>query len=661
MSWRNLLRAYDETALAELANPGLVRRAAKKLDAVTLLHDEPERADFTVADATVSVAGKTLPDATCTCPAPGLCWHLIAVALWARQEPGSGLDEPAGSAAIDALLATEPSTIFAWAGKPACRKAYALYGKLREPQGRCEISHQAVLIRLPELDFECRFLPATGVDGMVASSPDKAYQLCAILAALAAHGVQWQWPDHALPAAEQPLTSQDRKLLTDVVSTSGQLLEAGLLHVSAQDLPPLVALSRQAAADGFPRLARLLGRVVGQVEELAARGPHADVGRTLEVLAKLLALCDATAAATPDNLPHWRGEHRSGYASADDDLHAIGLGGYRWETASGYVGLTLLFLDAGSGHILSASNSRHEDHLGGFSPEQAWEGSGWWQGAGSPHRLAGSRLAFKSPRISAEGRLSLSQQTTVSLSSEPATAADLGELISDWTRLDQLGSDLLDRPLILKPVRSRTLWFDEVQQAWLWVVEDAGGVGLILEFPHQSSPARAKALFDYCEQRAPHLSGVVVQPYREPTGIRFEPLIVLRETRKGLEPLSLTLHQPEQPKIRSWLARVRRLQQTLRPAEAAATRPGPRVAQQLLEPVVDRLQGLAESGLAASRPATRAELRGDAQRLGELGLSVVAQMLNRAADDPSARSLLRACHTVQVCLDGAVGFPVVGE
>ncbi|NED10692.1 hypothetical protein G3I33_04165, partial [Streptomyces sp. SID9124] len=98
----DLLALTPET-LAALTNRGLVKRAAKELDAgvvpeLTTDADATVRAVFPDGTATVLPAGAGLDDGSCGCAATGVCRHLVALVLAFRR---GAAEAPAGTAPAD--------------------------------------------------------------------------------------------------------------------------------------------------------------------------------------------------------------------------------------------------------------------------------------------------------------------------------------------------------------------------------------------------------------------------------------------------------------------------------------------------------------------------------------------------------------------------------
>jgi len=92
-TWTTVYAGYDDQALATLANPGLVRRAAKLAAAATLADSNAESGSVDVAEFTVQLDAKGPAHGRCPCRIAGVCVHVLAAAIVVRTlaeaaEPG---------------------------------------------------------------------------------------------------------------------------------------------------------------------------------------------------------------------------------------------------------------------------------------------------------------------------------------------------------------------------------------------------------------------------------------------------------------------------------------------------------------------------------------------------------------------------------------------
>lgn len=112
------LVALTPEAVAALANLGLVKRALKEIEqgkgpSLAEADDGTVTGTFDDGVTTRLVPGKTLKDNPCSCPAPGICRHRVAVALayrdWALAPSSSAAPQPAATDEREAVVAEPPA------------------------------------------------------------------------------------------------------------------------------------------------------------------------------------------------------------------------------------------------------------------------------------------------------------------------------------------------------------------------------------------------------------------------------------------------------------------------------------------------------------------------------------------------------------------------
>ena len=163
-------RAYDDDTLATLANPGLLRRAAKDVEAGKVAWAE-QGADSGVVAADgqrVQLDARGPQQARCDCPAPGICKHILGAALWLRVlEPAASGDAadasatreeekptPAAPDPLAEILALDAAALFKAAGVAAVRRAAAAASSAVE----WRVQGGALVMDLPELGTSCRWV-----------------------------------------------------------------------------------------------------------------------------------------------------------------------------------------------------------------------------------------------------------------------------------------------------------------------------------------------------------------------------------------------------------------------------------------------------------------------------------------------------------------------
>ena len=94
MTWQAIYQHLDDDALSTWANPGLLRRAKKALEAneVTLLEMGAEQGQWQNDEALVTLNAQGLTQAACNCPAAGACKHILAAVLHLQQHMADATD-----------------------------------------------------------------------------------------------------------------------------------------------------------------------------------------------------------------------------------------------------------------------------------------------------------------------------------------------------------------------------------------------------------------------------------------------------------------------------------------------------------------------------------------------------------------------------------------
>ena len=249
---RAALAAFDDEALAALANKGLVRRARKDLETIRPKVLEPgdaaERLRVEVGDAVAELA---LPPAQsrCDCPASGICRHILAALIFVKEsavESGDAASDgnavgvepiatPVAASPVEEVLALDDEAIGKWAGKALVarvRKALALGLPVEFEEG------DRVAARLPTRNVNCRWMPGCGPEGMICSCHEPGvceHRVAVVLAFQAARGTRVlddSVERLALAAAAGAPRSRE-EVLASVGSVVAEMVVAGALAAVA--------------------------------------------------------------------------------------------------------------------------------------------------------------------------------------------------------------------------------------------------------------------------------------------------------------------------------------------------------------------------------------------------------------------------------------------
>ena len=690
MTWTHAYRAYDDDTLATLANAGLLRRAAKDVEAGKVQWQRQGEADgVRLADGQqVQLDARGPQKAQCDCPAPGLCKHILAAALWLRALPEVAADTqapavaPAGVAPPDAsaeasaplpplaqidplaeVLALDSAALFKAAGVAAQRRAWQAL-----PCGvEWRVQGSALVMDLPALGVSCRWVAGAGFEGMVSEVPARerrAVHLIALAAVRSAAGRPLSWPSGQAPQpapdveAPRPVGASERAFVFQVQALLGELLRGGLSHVSRLSSAQLLALNMSARGEGLPRLAALLRNLAGTVDALERRDHRTLEADALALMARTHALCVALTApdtapdATPDMLALLRGRVRRDF----DDIATLALlplGAYWWQTLGGARGLTLGLWDVDGQRLLQATLARPDGSDPGFSRHTAWATLAVWPGVGSAHRLCQAPLQLEQPRLADDGRLAVGGASRASAipawrAEDPRLAtlgygrwADLREPLQAATGL---GGEPVDM-LLLRPSRTHAPVLDETRQQLHWALQDDVGQWLRLTVPVSDETALRLDNLDRLTARQAPIHAVLVRVERTGAETLLVPVAVLSSGvsagSSGDTLQAVSLDFATEPARPTPLAqRMLRLMQWRKEQQAAPALAQPTLAQRLLQPVMTVLETQAATGRMALTGAQRDVLTQAHAALASVGLRALEAALHAHLQAPSSDSLL---------------------
>lgn len=563
------LARFDDEGFAALANRGLLRRAQKDLERLMVAVGEESAAELvvTVGEQRIRFDARGPAQARCDCPASGVCQHILAAAIGlkrlAEEAPAPTMVEDPLVTLRESLLAIPVAELLRHAGKAGYRWACQYLHDLGDGDALQIGGDKHLVLSLQRPRLTLRYMGG-GLANLITDvelAQLEKYRVAAVLAFQRAHGRELTPPeptaaprtqaldlgaDHQLAAngaaaldeARQRLRDSARQLFADAV-------ELGLAHLSSGMHERFTTLAVGAQGAEYHRLALLLRRIADHVELLLQRAGGADEHRLLDELSLANALVAALGAAAAKGLApaHLVGRARTRYDEAGT-LELLGLGARAWRSASGYLGLTMMFWSPRDG-FMSCTDARPES-LRGFDPITRYKAAGPWSGLGAPQRASGQRLALVGAQLNDAMRLSARDSTSATLLPADA-AAWSAERLKPWTRWAALaearsaGRSLLTRPApmqdwaFLQPARIGPCRFDDARQTLLWPLWDADGQALVAELP-----------FDrYNEHAMERIEAL-------PTGAVTDGLIVVAQVRSGgaglvAEPLSLIRPQATPP------------------------------------------------------------------------------------------------------------------
>ncbi|WP_280152677.1 SWIM zinc finger domain-containing protein [Piscinibacter sp. XHJ-5] len=660
------LRRFDEDAFVALANKGLLRRAQKDLEkqAATISAEAQDRLELRFGEHTIRFDARGPAQASCSCPAAGVCQHILAAMIsLQRMAAPAAADDDAPSAAggsnaqadlSAALLAIPQAALERHAGAAGYRWAWQFVQDLDLPDdlGLGGDTHLVIDLKRPRLRL--RYMGG-GVDALIPDTETKQlakYQVAAVLACRQALGADVMPPparakpktaaldlgkDHALPEDVDNAEAASRvRLRASVQQVLQDCLQLGLSHLSPAMRDRFATLAVWAQGAQYHRLALLLRRVADHVELLLERAAGADEHRLFDELALVHGLLGALASADAKGAApaHLVGRSRSEYAAAST-LELIGVGASAWRSASGYVGLTMMFWSPEEQRFFSCTDARAELQRG-FDPLARYKAPGPWSGLGAPQQATGRRVRLVSAQVNAQGRLSGSDTTHVTLQPAGALATHL-QPIADWADLLERRAharrSLLAEPqplqdwVTLAPARFGAARFDPIRQTLAWPLVDAADRVLHAELVYSPFTEHAIQRIERLQADSLPPGTLLIGRLRPADGAPvLEPLSLVR----GGSDNQIDALQFDDAPASSWASKWRQLMG--RGAEApaldamASAAAAPRDLLALRHWLRERAErGLAEDAVAAldrDREAHR-------QRCEAAGLTALAQVLGR--------------------------------
>lgn len=509
------LGRFDDEGFAALANRGLLRRAQKDLErlAVEIEQQSDTEVVVKVGEQHIRFDARGPAQARCDCPAAGVCQHILAAAIGLKQRASEG---PAPAAAEDpleplraSLLAISTAELVRHAGKAGYRWAWQYLHDLSDGEALQVTGERHLVLALQRPRLTLRYMGG-GLANLIADveRPQiEKYRVAAVLALRRALGQDVAPPEPVAAPRTQALDlGADHQLAGTAVSALevsrqrlresarrlfGESVELGLAHLSSGMHERYTTLAVWAQGAEYHRLALLLRRIADHVELLLDRAGGADEHRLLDEITLANALVDALEAAAAQGLTPTEllGRARTRYDETGA-MEVLGLGARPWRSASGYLGLTMLFWSPRDG-FMSCTDARPES-LRGFDPIARYKASGPWSGLGAPQRATGQRLSLIGAHLNEAMRLSARDSTSATILPADSAAWSASQL-KPWTRwADLLAARGAQRSLLsraspmqdwvfLQPSSVGPCRFDDARQALIWPLWDADGAALMAE------------------------------------------------------------------------------------------------------------------------------------------------------------------------------------
>ncbi len=662
---RRLAASLDAAALEALASKGLLRRAQKDLERgieTSITSETGALLRLRIGEFEVTLPESGPATASCSCPAAGVCQHILTSVLFLQQAPPENAQEQLPGVSVadttitpdQELMAITPEQLERWAGKAAFKAGLKLAS-----QTTIEIARErAVRIRFPMLNSEVHFIPGGGLDGMIISggkSDGRQLAVAAVIGFQRSQGTEW-----AVPADVMALEAADGapRKRTEVLLACRSLLEEtlanGLSRLAKTNQQRWATLAVSALGVNLPRLALLLRGIGDEAALVVARDARSDLARMFGRMAQAHALGTALENGGDNPRPDLVGLHRTRYDEVGH-LDLIGAAAWPWRTASGYEGLTVLFWDpsAKSWHSWTESRPRHQ--LADFKPTARYTQPGPWEGAESPRQLARSSFRLMNARRNPGNRLSSSSKSRVLVTGKAKLIEQGVAAIDDWAQLQQQSNahtavglketNPLDFVFALKPSAWGEHHYDAVSQVFVWVLADTQQRPLLLEVGFDEFTEPAIELLEQVPVDSLQGAIVIGRVQRTPRGLSLLPYSIHRQTG---EVVQLCLDNLDSATAKATSAALETDEAFEEEEEAESAAVFSPVISRALDEVDDSLLALAEAGLAALNPLRIERVRQIAPRTERLGLRGLASGLANIIAQPDSGTVLRCSYLSQL-------------
>ncbi len=687
------LARFDDQALIALSNKGLLRRASKDLEAAApqVIESEPDlRVQVGEVIVTMPLTGPT--QAQCSCPATGICRHILTVCLWLRSagvdqdRPAAGVGDPAAQPGIPdpgtELASGSPQLspldlsvdqIKKWASKPRLQKAtqQLATGVRYQIEGG-----EPLIVRFVDLNITCRYFFATGLEGMICSC--KTAQVCvhrvmAILAYRQQQGIELDLSQLSTTAQQGMEAPRSRE---QVIGTAQQLLAeaiaVGILHLSEATQQRWVTLAVSAQGVNLHRLGLALRGLADQLGLSLQRDAKADEEQLFGSMAQVYALCQALLQSP--QRADLVGEARSQYVEVGH-LELIGMGAYHWQSPSGYAGLTVLFWDPVAQDWCTWSEARPQFHDSRFDPVARYGQAGPWSGISSPAEAARGRIKLLGAKRNRHKRLSSAKQTQgiclgpTSLECVTDQFPVGQRRFEEWSQLRHYLAETLPMGLqesdpngslvLIRPTAWGERHFDPIHQRLLWELEDPQGQGLILQVPYRSVDQHRIQALEALDPVQAQVWGLVGRAFVGEAGLGIYPLSLLVPSSSGQSavlPLSFpTSRSGSSATLPSADPHSETDELTAEPQEdleGDLDLPASAIDHQITA-LLERLQILAEGGSHRLTEDLRTDLRQQVQLLDQAGLGILARQTQTLLEAGEiSQPILRLRYLCQIARQG---------
>jgi hypothetical protein len=315
------------------------------------------------------------------------------------------------------------------------------------------------------------------IDGFDCSCPSRTickHVIAALLSAPKPEGGICSSSERILTTAkpEKPVAKpKERVLDVTIIPTVTEfvceILKTGLFRLPPDYSVKCTQLATLCHGAGFASFERLFEACAKELELYERKSAAFNKNKLMKSLARLCRLCKS------ENLSEAAGVFKQKYTELPQ-CRLYGIGGYRWQAKTGFVGVTSLYYCPKQKRTLTLTNSRPAETMRNVENEiNSMLRSPPWNTPVGFDNLSKSELAVNNAKVSADCRLS-SSESTIATIIRPATRLGCDELsgivTDDFSTLKSLfefeSEESKSVYAVLKSPRIEGSRYDEVKQAY---------------------------------------------------------------------------------------------------------------------------------------------------------------------------------------------------
>jgi hypothetical protein len=588
------LSAYDDAALEAIAPKGVVRRARRDFEAgvATVRERTGSTAVVEAEGQTVTIDARGPKAARCTCPAGGVCRHILVavMAVNAASAPATPEAAETGPSAADEICALTQADLTAFAGADWSTAVTLAAASAESPIVE---SGRNCTVELAGAPTGVTFIAGLGLKGAAFKGAKSRRRVVVAASAILLR----QKRGIALDAAEAEPTAKEgvaRDYLDDAAQKLSRSVRIVLKAASPVAADILFDLAISARAEAAPRLTAKLRMLARQAGRAATRDvqfePDAFLAEAASTFALIQALKHQPAEAA------LTGAVRRDYEPVPA-FELWMLGATTWRTDTGARGLTLHGFAPADRRWRPVSIARGAGMDPTFDPRQVYEMPLW--GAGVARGLMGRGLHLAEPLVAGDETIAPSLKRPAVLGSSIRNLNALieaGAAAIHWHVVRQdlslrLGDGLRRRaapvPVLLAPASYGGLAFNDFAQTYEWDVFDAGGDRLLFSMPSDA------------HELARRLSGTALRSHLVLAEARADlgrpvltPITVLFNAANGIEVVNFDLdHWSQSGSLHAALNAAQQLIARRAPPTAAARGPLLDLSRRALDAAVSTCAG----------------------------------------------------------------------